>query len=51
MTLNRRALIGAALILPAARPALAANPAPRRLSVLNLHTGEGLAATCWEAGA
>lgn len=51
MTLNRRALIGAALILPAARPALAANPAPRRLSVLNLHTGERLAATYWEAGA
>lgn len=51
MSLNRRALIGAALALPLATPALAANPPPRNLSVLNLHTGERLAATYWEAGA
>lgn len=51
MSLNRRVLLGAALTLPLATPALAANPAPRNLSVLNLHTGERLAATYWEAGA
>lgn len=51
MSLNRRALLGAALTLPLAAPALAANPAPRNLSVFNLHTGERLAATYWEAGA
>lgn len=51
MSLNRRVLLGAALSLPMATPALAANPAPRNLSVLNLHTGERLAATYWEAGA
>ncbi|MBW0152708.1 MAG: DUF882 domain-containing protein [Phenylobacterium sp.] len=51
MSLNRRVLLGAALTLPMAAPALAANPAPRNLSVLNLHTGERLAATYWEAGA
>ncbi|MDP3488601.1 MAG: YcbK family protein [Phenylobacterium sp.] len=51
MSLNRRALIGAALTLPLAGPALAASPAPRSLSVLNLHTGERLATTYWEAGA
>ena len=51
MSLNRRALIGAALTLPLATPALASSPAPRSLSILNLHTGERLAATYWEAGA
>ncbi|OYW91118.1 MAG: hypothetical protein B7Z13_13360 [Caulobacterales bacterium 32-67-6] len=51
MSLNRRALIGAALSLPLATPALASSPAPRSLSILNLHTGERLAATYWEAGA
>ncbi|MDZ4321160.1 MAG: YcbK family protein [Phenylobacterium sp.] len=51
MSLNRRVLLGAALTLPLATPALAANPAPRNVSVLNLHTGERLAATYWEAGA
>ena len=51
MSLNRRALIGAALALPLATPALASSPAPRALSILNLHTGERLAATYWEAGA
>ncbi|MDP3385440.1 MAG: YcbK family protein [Phenylobacterium sp.] len=51
MSLNRRVLLGAALTLPLAAPALATSPAPRNLSVLNLHTGERLAATYWEAGA
>ena len=51
MSLNRRALIGAALTLPLATPALASNPAPRSLSILNLHTGERLAANYWESGA
>ena len=51
MSLNRRALIGAALTLPLATPAPASSPAPRSLSILNLHTGERLAATYWEAGA
>ncbi|MCG9916080.1 MAG: YcbK family protein [Phenylobacterium sp.] len=50
MSLNRRALIGAALALPLASPALASSLTPRRLSVLNLHTGERLATTYWEAG-
>lgn len=50
MSLNRRMLIGAALALPLAPPALAASSAARSLSVLNLHTGERLAATYWEAG-
>ena len=51
MSLNRRALIGAALALPLTTPAEAKSLTARRLSVLNLHTGERLAATYWEAGA
>lgn len=53
--IHRRSLLGAGLATGAAsllRPAWAqAGVAARSLTVLNLHTGERLAATYWEAGA
>jgi uncharacterized protein YcbK (DUF882 family) len=44
-----KSALGLALPSVVAAPAMAAAPA-RRLSLLNLHTGERLAATYWEAG-
>jgi len=54
LTFDRRHVLAAGLAIGAVGP-LAASPAlastsPRLLSVTNLHTGEHLSATYWEAG-
>lgn len=52
MGLDRRRLLATGLGLAAASalPSAALASAPRSLSLLNLHTGEALKATYWEAG-
>ena len=51
MTIQRRSLLGGlALVGAAGAPAWARAAEARRLSVLNLHTGERLSAAYWEAG-